>query len=298
MTQRTLRLVILQSRSTPRGARHHMVAMIADHLTRRGVEVIWLHGADTFVPADAVLMHVDLSVIPAAYSRLAARYPRQVNAGALDIRKSLYADGLLQRGDAYDGPVIVKTELNYGGTPEHLERSLASRLFRRLGRMLRGAPQPAIQAKADYRIFPRLTDVPADWFTPDNVVQKLVVEIEAGKHVLREYLFLGDLHYENIERSHEAIITEDEHVSCRPFVPHPRLLQVRRALGLDYGKIDYVMCDGAPFIFDANKTAGIGFADDPAKLEPDVLAMLEAFAEEMLRLLSDPPVSGFTQPGA
>lgn len=298
MTQRPKRLVILQSRSTPRGARHHMVAMIADHLARRGVEVIHLHGTDEFVPADAVFVHVDLSVLPPAYVRFARRYPLQINAGAVDIRKSAYADGLLNRGDRHDGPVIVKTELNYGGTPEHLERSLPARMARRLGRLLTGAKTPVIQAKTDYRIFPSLADVPADYFTPENVVQKLVVERMDGKHVLREYLFLGDLHYENIERSDEAIITEDEHVSCSPFTPHPRLLALRQNLGLDYGKIDYVMVDGAPFVFDANKTAGIGNLGDPAHLDLDVLDMLEAFAGEVLRLLNEPGAVAVKRPGA
>ncbi len=295
MTARPKRLVILKGRGTPRGARHHMVALIAEHLARLGVEITYLHGTDKFVPADAVFVHVDLSVLPPAYVRFAQRYPLQINAGAADIRKSVYADGLLHRGDRHDGPVIVKTELNYGGTPEHMERTLASRIARRLKRIMTGAPAPVIQAKTDYRIFPSLADVPDAFFTPDNVVQKLVVEMHGGKHVLREYLFLGDLHYENIEHSDEAIITEDEHVSCSPFMPHPRLLDLRRRLGLDYGKIDYVMVDGAPFIFDANKTPGIGYSTDTAGLAPDVLNMLEAFAGEVFRLLNASEANGPTR---
>ncbi|MFN7164064.1 MAG: hypothetical protein ACK4P2_04530 [Hyphomonas sp.] len=292
------RLVMLHSRSTPRGARHHMAARIADHLAERGTEIIHLQGTDVFVPADAVFVHVDLSVLPQAYAQFAQRYPLQLNARAQDIRKRVYADGLLERGEAYDGPVIVKTDLNYGGAPEHFERSPAARMARRLARLLRGAPAPVIRSKADYRVFAALADVPQACFTPENVVQKLVVEMADGKHVLREYLFLGDLHYENIERSGNVIITEDEHVSCRPFVPHPRLLAVRRKLNLDYGKIDYVMAGGEPFIFDANKTPGIGAAKDPDELSTDMHLMLEAFAGEMLRLLNTPDAASVTEPGA
>ncbi len=296
MSDRPRRLVILHSRSTPPGARHHMVAIIADRLAALGTEIVHLHGTGRFVPADGILVHVDLSVVPPEVARFAQRYPVQLNAGALDIRKSVYADGLLQLGAAHDGPVIAKTELNFGGTPEHLDRALASRLVRRLARFLRGAPAPVIQSKTDYRIFASLADVPADYFTPDTVVQKLVLEMAEGKHVLREYLFLGDLHYENIEQSGEVIITEDEHVSCLPVTPHPRLLAVRRKLKLDYGKIDYVMTGGVPFIFDANKTPGIGFSTDPAHLDADVLAMLDAFTGEVFHQLNNPDAGSVKAP--
>lgn len=292
------RIVILHSRRTPRDARHHMVAIIADRLAELGTEVVHLHGTSRFVPADGILVHVDLSVVPADVARFAQRYPFQLNAGALDIRKGLYADGLLQPGSALHGPVIAKTELNFGGTPEHLDRPFASRLKRRLAHFLRSAPAPVIQSKADYRIFASLAEVPAMYFTPDTVVQKLVVEMSEGKHVLREYLFLGDLYYENIEHSGEVIITEDEHISCLPFTPHPHLLAVRRKLKLDYGKIDYVIAGGVPFIFDANKTPGIGCVADPACLEPDVLSMLEAFAGEVFRLLNASDAAGVRAPGA
>ena len=150
-------------------------------------------------------------------------------------------DGLLNRGDSYAGLVIVKSDLNYGGLQELKALTLSGRALRRLRRMLSGQPARTILTKADYRIFPSLGDVPPEYFTPDNVVQKLILEKDGEKNLLREYMFLGNLHYENIERSSAEIITEDEHISCEPFVPHPRLLRLRRQLNLGYGKIDYVM---------------------------------------------------------
>jgi hypothetical protein len=117
-----------------------------------------------------------------------------------------------------------------------------------------------------------------------------MLEKDGEKNLLREYMFLGNLHYENIERSSAEIITEDEHISCEPFVPHPRLLRLRRQLNLGYGKIDYVMVDGEPFIFDANKTIGMGSKGGSEGFGEGLRVMLKAFAEEINRSLRDPGV--------
>jgi hypothetical protein len=113
-------------------------------------------------------------------------------------------------------------------------------------------------------------------------VQKFLPEKDGDKNILREYFFLGDVHYENIERSSSEIIDEDEHLSCRPFTPHPRLLETRHKLGLDFGKIDYVMVEGQPFIFDANKTPGLGQGD---YFNRHNRHMLRNFAEELRQII-------------
>lgn len=130
--------------------------------------------------------------------------------------------------------------------------------------------------------------MPAGYFSAGNVVQKLMLEKQDGKNVLREYIFLGDLHFENIELSASEIITEDEHVSCLPFTPHPRLLDMRRRLKLDYGKIDYVLVDGVPFIFDANKTLGLGEKSGTPEFGEGMHQMLRAFSGEICRMLDTP----------
>jgi hypothetical protein len=290
MPDRGKRLVILHSRGTARGARHHMVMLISEFLGDLGVDVVHLYGTDRFVEADGIFVHVDLSVVPRRIHRFAQRYPKQINANASDIRKRAFADGLLKPGDSHTGPVIVKSDLNYGGVPELNALTLSGRALRRLRRMLAGAQARPIETKADYRIFPSLEAVPPEYFAPDNVVQKLMLEKDGEKNLLREYMFLGNLHYENIERSSAEIITEDEHISCEPFVPHPRLLRLRRQLNLGYGKIDYVMMDGEPFIFDANKTIGMGSKGGTESFGEGLRVMLKAFAEEINRSLRDPGV--------
>ncbi|MBA3067744.1 MAG: hypothetical protein FP825_04580 [Hyphomonas sp.] len=294
------KLAILHSPDAPPGARYYMVMQIADYLEALGIDIIHLYGTGRFVPADAIFVHVDRSVVHPGIARFAGRYARQINGYALDIRKHTFVDGLLNSAEAYPAPVIVKSNLNYGGAPEHGDRNLLSLVARRARRALSGAPKPLIRTKADYRIFPDLADVPRAYFTRDNIVQKLILEKDGAKNLLREYIFLGDLHYENIERSAAKIITEDEHVSCLPFTPHPRLLNMRHRLKLDYGKIDYVLVDGTPFVFDANKTLGVGAFSGTEKFGDGTDLMLKAFAGEIVRMLGeqgDQP-SGITRPKA
>ncbi|MBI1399618.1 hypothetical protein [Hyphomonas sp.] len=298
MQARRKKLAILHDKGTPRGDRLHMVVQIADHLREMGVEVIDLHGTGYFEPADAVFVHVDRSVVSPKLQRFARRFPVQINAHAGDIRKRTFVDGLLEPGDSYPAPVILKSDLNYGGAPELVNRSLLKRMTDRLTRLATRPPPRLITQKSDYRIFPTLADVPPGYFTPDNIVQKLMLEKAGEKNMLREYIFLGRLHYENIEQSRSEIITEDEHVSCLPFEPHPRLVNMRRRLNLDYGKIDYVMIDGEPFIFDANKTLGLGAYGETEYFGEDFRAMLKAFAEEIVLMLNNSQTCGNAPTGS
>lgn len=280
MTARRRRLAILHSRGSDPGTRVHMVMEIADRLQELGVEVVHLYGTSRFEPADAIFVHVDLSVVPREYLEFARRYPIRFNDKGADIRKRGFVDGLLTAGSDYPLPVIVKSNLNYGGAPEQKERSMLERAAHRLRRMAEGAPART-QTKDDYRIYPSLSKVPASSFSSDMIVQKLILEKDGDKNLLREYFFFDDMHYQNFERSSDIIITEDEQLGCKPFVPHPKLLEVRRRLQLDYGKIDYVMSNGEPFIFDANKTLGMGVKGNTDEFSPDFAAMLKAFAERI-----------------
>lgn len=254
-----------------------MVMMMADFLREMGVDTVHLYGTSRYEPADALFVHVDLSLVPREYLEFAQRYSLRINGEAADIRKRGFADGLLDARSDYPSPVIVKSNLNYGGAPEQNERSRLERAAFRLRRMAEGSPA-LTQTKDDYRIYPSLSKVPRASFSKDMIVQKLVLEKDDDKYLLREYFFFDDLHFENIERSSEVIITEAEQVGCKPYDPHPRLREVRARLKLDYGKLDYVMSNGEPFIFDANKTLGMGQFGNTDKFSKDFTAMLKAFA--------------------
>jgi hypothetical protein len=290
MSHSKARLAVINELSYLPGDRRHMIVLIEEALEAMGVEIVHVTKASGYVPADAAFVHIDQSIISPEARTLALRYPASINAYATDIRKFRYIDGLLGRDDSCDAPVIVKSNLNYAGMPERdaarHEGPIGRRLLNRVSNRLRRQSKYAIRTKEDYRIYPTLSDVPRHYFRNDYVVQKFMPENDGEKNVLREYIFLGDLHYQNIERSDQLIITEDEHVSCEPFEPHPRLLATRRRLGLDYGKIDFTLINGEPFIFDANKTLGLGEFGDTAWLADDVAGMLRAFAGEVFRLVT------------
>lgn len=257
----------------------YAIGLMIEEWSRLGIETIFLEDVRDRREAGLVFLHVDSSIVPAAYTAFANNYPYSVNKNAVDIRKRRYADGCLDRSSDYAGPVIVKTDLNYGGAPERdwdrRHSGAMKRFFRKAAQIMAGN-RGGMNSKKDYFISDSLADVPRHYFSPDYIVQEFRPETDGEAFILREYIFLGDCHFENIERSGNAIFEEDEHVSLRPFSPHPRLLEVRRRLGLDYGKIDYSLVNGEPFIFDANKTLGRGACDGE-----DVRAMYAAMARSL-----------------
>ena len=74
------------------------------------------------MPADLILVHVDLSVVPEKYLAFASRYSIVLNGRLPDIRKSVVSTNLVGMRDSWTGPVIAKSDLNYGGRPERSRR--------------------------------------------------------------------------------------------------------------------------------------------------------------------------------
>jgi hypothetical protein len=223
-----------------------------------GWRVLEVRGLKGWPEADAVFLHVDLSVVPVPYAEQAQRYRWRWNAGALDIRKRRVLKDCLGPDSPHEGPVIVKTDLNYAGRPEFMNRVARSWIPGRIFRWCDGfAGLPALRKKEDYRIYPGLRDVPASvWADSSWVVQPFVTEREGGEYILREYNFLGAVEWLREESSPDPIITAGRlRRAVGGPVPEP-LRALRRELKLDYGKIDYVMHEGVPYIYDVNKTIG------------------------------------------
>lgn len=224
-----------------------------------GHTVIPLLGTETFVKADLILVHVDLSVVPEKYVEFAARYPIALNARVRDIRKSTFSRGLLRPGDPWTGPVIVKSDRNYGGFPE------AERGIPRLdGRGLR----PHFNNSLEYEVYNRLGDVPSDRFgSPDLVVQAFMPEMEEGRYYVRTYSFLGDRDTTQRAGSDHPIVKGHTATSFEPAMPHPDIVALRHRMGFDYGKFDYVEQGGKAIILDVNKTPGSIYRASPRILE-------------------------------
>jgi len=241
----------------------YIVHYLAQFWREDGHEVVYLFGARRYEPADLLLVHVNLSVVPGDYLRLAARYPIALNARLADIRKSAVSRGLVRPGDAWRGPVIVKSDLNYGGQPEDalganwLEQRFPAwrRLARRWPRLLR--PRQGIAHWRDYQVFERVDDVPPALLRSRRlVVERFRPEREGDLYHLRIYQFLGDRDICTRLASPEPIVKAQNSVRAERIEPHPAVLEWRKALGIDYGKLDYVIEDGEPVLLDVNKTIG------------------------------------------
>jgi hypothetical protein len=233
-----------------------------------GHEVTFLFGTKRYVPADLALLHVNLSVVPQRYIQLARRYPIVLNGEVTDIRKSTFSRNILQRNDEWDGRVMIKSDLNYGGYPElTLKRSWLTRKFRTVRRARRLIDRltgraPRIAESTDYKIYDRLTDVPPEFFDEDGiVVEKFLPEKQDEFYHVRVYEFLGD-RGQCVRLAGKNPVVKG--ATCESFeeieVPG-EILGLCNELRLHFGKLDYVVNDGKIVLLDVNKTMGAGERD-------------------------------------
>jgi len=229
------------------GDARYTVHDFADVWRADGHRVELLFGVQTFVPADVVLVHVNLSVVPDEYLELASRYPVVLNGKVTDIRKSTYSTLRVARDDAYAGPVILKSNLNYAGVPEALHG-------------IRRHADPAaarFRSPLDYRILASKAEVPpADWDDPELLVERFVPERENGAYVTRAMNFFGDRVTCGKLVGPHPIVNGETQTRIERVEPHREMLRLRRKMGFDFGKFDYVLHDGEPVLLDANKTVG------------------------------------------
>ena len=71
-----------------------------------GIEVVMLFGPDYFEPADVLIVHVDLTVVPGNYLAFSRRFPVVFNGCAKDISKRLVSKNLIDEDDPYRGPEL------------------------------------------------------------------------------------------------------------------------------------------------------------------------------------------------
>lgn len=283
------RIVILthQQQGLSPGAFLHRIAF--EHWRAEGIEVLLQQGLKQAPPAPLAILHVDLTRMPDAYARLADSYPRCLNGRLLDISKRCVSDGLLTREDPYDGPVVVKTDLNHAGLPERrlalalggrraaLAEGLRARLPSRLSGRLPGDR---------YRLYARKEAVPAwVWRSPALVVERLRSERIDGLHAMNMYYFLGAVGCIATSLSSDPLVKARNTVRRLPLhetVP-AELLAARRRLGMDYGKIDYVLEPDGPRLLDANPTphqGPAGMSDRGREICRRLAAGIDSFFDE------------------
>jgi hypothetical protein len=257
--------ILWHERDRKRELAQYAITHLAECWRSDGHAVHFLFGTERYEPADLIIVHVDLSVVPARYLEFAARYPIALNGRVQDIRRTAFSRNLVGRDDGYAGPVIVKSNANHAGAPERTRagldpRAFVSRVRRRLGAVVR--PQrpeapPVFGTPLDYRIFERAAEVPPGWFgLPDLVVERFVPERVGDEYAVRNYQFLGDRFTCTRMVAPHPIVNAYTQVRVEPIELDPVVEAWRHQFGFDYGKFDYVVRDGSPVLLDTNKTTG------------------------------------------
>lgn len=266
-----------------------LARIAAEHWAPTGHRILPHIGLGTPPPADVAILHIGYSVTPGPYLELAARYPRTVNAGVATTLKRHVCTDLVGADDAYDGPVIVKTDLNHAGKAETRQRwrnaGALGRLWLRLERQL--PPRWFGRLKGNkYPVLERKNDVP-DWVwrSPHLVVQPLHTERRGEFYAMHQWYFFGDRDCVSTFLGRRPVVKLANVAQRLPLhCEVPEALRRRRAeLKFGYGKFDYVIENGEPVLFDANSTPHEG-QDFPTP--PRVKAICAALAEGLHSYIS------------
>jgi hypothetical protein len=251
-------LVLLHARDRGALRRPYQVWGLAEIWRSWGVRVDVQRGVGRFEEADVAINHVDLTVVPEEYVAHLARYPVAVNGRATDISKRRVSANLLRRDEAWDGPVIVKTDRNCGGEREReLLRGPAGRLLddlRALGARGRWRSRRTL-ATDDYPVLGSVADVPdGAWENPALVVERFLPEREGDLYVLHNYVFFGDRAIGRRLLAPHPVVKAGRVVHREEEAPHPDAVAFARRFGLDRGKVDYVVRGGRAVVLDVART--------------------------------------------
>jgi hypothetical protein len=249
-----------------------------------GVEIV--KGTRKKIDADVIIPHIDATVLPSPYVEFLEKQPRVVNRRLNDISKRLISRNILARTDAYDGRVIVKTNLNCGGGPDVNFAGAkvffsAKRAFAWLNKKKSSSDWQKINCMEceDYQVFPSLKEVPEAVFdNPWLVVERFLPEQQNGIYYLRVYQFCGEQGYCSRWGSPHPVVKRRNIVSREEVGIPEEVMAVRRELGMDYGKLDFVIHEGRPIVFDANRTPGLIHPESRMKqkalqLAPGILSL-------------------------
>lgn len=273
--------VLLHERDTAARAVGYVLWPMCEAWRADGHEVDVRWGLAEPIDGDVVFLHVDLTRTPPEYLAAIAGHPRVINRAVADISKVAISRNRVTDPSAWDGPVIVKTVRNHGGKPERAlkPRGVAGALRDALAR--RGALPLAWADWLDpyrYPIFPSAAAVPRGVFRNEALIVERFLPERRGEHYcLRSYSFLGDRHVSELYWSPFPVVKRRDAVGWEDTEPPAEIEAMRRELGFDYGKFDYVLHDGRPVLLDVNRSPAFGtsperLARQGAHLAPGIAA--------------------------
>jgi hypothetical protein len=256
------RLVILTHQQQGLDANYFLGRMKRLAWEPEGREVLVHQGTRDPPDSELAILHVDLTRVPSEYLALARRYPRCLNGQVADIGKRRISRWLVREDDAYDGPVVVKYDLNHGGDPERRLRLALGGLGARLREAAQRWLPPAWGGHTpNYQLFHRKEQVPRwVWRRSDLVVERFFTEPRGELFAVRQWHFFADRGHVSTILSASPLVKWDNRAGLAPIdhnVP-PEVWDLRRELGFDFGKFDFVVDNGVPVVFDTKPTPHFG----------------------------------------
>lgn len=229
-----------------------------------GIDIRVLRGIEHSEPADALILHPDLTIVPDDYLAFCKQYPLIINGGVRDISKRKISSSLVNQKDSYCGPVIVKSNFNHGGKSERKKMSRWGPLYWALSSLTKWLPWSwtGRLRPHNYPIFNSSRDVPrAAWRNPHLVVEKFLPERESAYYCLRQWIFFGDHEINHRVFSESPIVkARNTIIHHEDGLPVPEALRaLRTKFQFDYGKFDYALVNGEPVLYDANRTPTVAW---------------------------------------
>ena len=164
------------------GSRYFLAYMVK-YWKQQGIKVHVTAGCK-YIPADLAFLHVDTSVVADEYIELGRRYPVALNGRVKSILKTSISKYLLKRDDHYSGPVIVKTDANYGGVNEFVNAAKSGHSAWIDPEVERPWRKREILDSINYPVFQSLAEVPSGvWKNNKLIVEKFLPErLENGEY--------------------------------------------------------------------------------------------------------------------
>ena len=255
---------------------HYRIWRFAEFWEQCGYKINFIFRYDEPVDADLIIPHNNLSVRPEEVYQMFADTSAVINRDVCDIRKSCFSTNLVNREDDYQGPVIVKTDANYGGLPERValkylpgRERLAAQLVRSKrawkkiysARSFNSLVYRSRISPSRYPVFSSKSQLPQGTFTnKELIVEKFLPEKDGEYYCLRSYAFLGDKGVAVRSKSKYPVVKGANGFDLE-FIPiDEQIVEWQKKLGFDYGKFDYVVRDGEVVLFDVNDTPTFGNA--------------------------------------
>ena len=237
----------------------YLLHRMSDVWLSKGIDIAVIKGPDQDLPdADLAILHTDITAIGEDYGRIIDHYPLVINGRVRDISKHVFSDLIVGRDNPYSGPVIVKTNANFGGMRERQEKFLSGDHQANIGIQ---RPWRKVEWLEEYPTFNSLREVPQGvWRNDKLVVEKFLTEQnQSDEYLLKIWVFFGDqeVYYQSF--SDEPII-KSHNTKRREFLdPNDlpeSLRKTRKKLGFDFGKFDFSISDGKTVLYDINRTPG------------------------------------------